>query len=109
MVRYSLPMAFQNGRVVKASIAEIALFVIGDCSSHRQTSEPMHLSVEDTRNAIYRTEWGKSAAVTLSEGLFSFPLMSKLEAVTAGDLYGDRGTDLEAVVVFRPGGTGGVL
>lgn len=106
MVRYSLAMVSNNGRFLKASAAAAALFVIGGCSAHRQTSEPMHLSVEDARNATYRTEWGKSGAVTLSEGLFSFPLRAKLEAVAAGDLDQDGGADLAAVVVFRPGGTG---
>ena len=106
MVRYCLAMTFRNRRVVKAASAAAALFVIGGCSTHRQTSEPLHLSVEDARNATYRTEWGKSGAVKLSEGLFSFPLRAKLEAVAAGDLDQDGCTDLAAVVVFRPGGTG---
>ena len=92
--------------IVKASAAMVALFVFGGCSEHRPASEAVHLSIEDARNATYRTEWGKSGSVTLSEGLFSFPLRARLEAVAAGDLDQDGGADLAAVVVFRPGGTG---
>ena len=79
-------MAFSNRRVVNAATAAAALFVIGGCFEHRPASEPMHLSIEDARNATYRTGWGKSGSVTLSDGLFSFPLRARLEAVAAGYL-----------------------
>ena len=89
-----------------------ALCAAPGCS--QREPQPSGLTDTDALNATYESEFPDSGLVALRDGRFTEPvgegsasrLTVDLEAVEGGDLDGDGRTDIAAVLVTRPGGSG---
>ena len=94
--------------------AAVALGAAAGCSARDPEQRLSGLTASGARNATYESDFSASGHVELHDGRFTEPvaegsaalLTVNLEKTAEGDLDGDGMTDIAAVLVTRPGGSG---